>query len=1371
MRLVSNRSHYITNSASIASPRNNNVIFGIFTSILSILVLIGLLFTTLGNGLIAYADEEESKREIAENANEYIVKDDEGEGNLSKTLTKAGNDDDPNSFGYIINRLFSTNYLNETPKSSTSVPKGGNCQVNHEFAGTPLYHNCDVPNIFTEFIQDALSTLTQSGPEGAEKTSVKLDVPQFGLPTDIPGNGAPVNPDNRQAKYTALELFGYNLQYTQYKGEWDHIKVMTGARSMSNFGFMDNLKLSVSTVFNGIATGIGQGATNFISSLSSGDIFGALGGLFTSTVESGASAAANTVLDTSDQNIFNTYSWYRIGYGGTLYNAREMTGEEIAAFAKAQLLNMILKSEPDEAQTPEDLQSIQGGLPDPKEAVSKCMYKTASGNMTEFGRTNIAPGVSESACRQQAERAAEIANNNAEEDDDEVEAEYEWDAEGTQELETIEKWVENNSEILGIAEKYNMGVEIDTNEANRATTVATVKASWLDKWDAARIEYLMLQQETLNTEWMNEQLSPELFSNYVTEDPSRNYNAPWNRFVCTDSDGVDLRDGNGNRIMLYDYNGNLNDACKEVRAPIQNGFFGNGYTDQTPPQDTRNAIVDTSVFSSLLAIDSFFTAVANIGLWLAVMATRVSNTVINLAFSPILSTLGIDTIVINVIESFRDGIFFPLLLIGVGIAGVMALWSAGKNRDYGRQAVSLLLMALTIITGTFLMFLPEKMVQVVDEVPSAIERTILGNIFSIGNTTVDNLCTATGSSPGVRDTDLEGKVLPYSASEGTRSLLCENWRTFALNPWVYGQFGTNLDSLYAAETNRPNAMRNTNGDLVGDAAVYMGGNITMNNWAMYQLDTMSAGTASFVDTSAPTGTVDSNFYRIVDMQAGPNNGAGTDNRFFNMWSGSDPGARLTVGLVSPIVAALGAFTVIVYSFAKIQITFVVTFMLMILPIMFLYGVHPTQGRLKLKAYAGSLIGLMIQRVVLVLLLAVMLRVLSGIGSVTTDYLLLALLSIVICVAFLSFRKPLHDLIFGGVSRAMGRPVGERFMTDPRGVVGDYGVKPPSSVRNWAELQRTGLSSAATGAIAGFVTGGISGAKSGARENAEINTQRLRNQQRGRGYGAAQTVVDASRIGKESAVKEVDKNAFATKVKDDIAAKHQENRDYEEALALWKELPKENIDGKNVAVDPVTGEKVAKPVEPSIGVLNEGRSASENRRLAKMGKAARAVAKKDIKRRKKNEELLDDNLMVDNVGKVDFAKEARLNSEQAKKERADGAEELRQRKLGRTSEKLDKNIDKMTEKYSQSYNSNPDAKMKKVLDDLRTRAENHKQYVKKLEEEEYFRKAEENYYREVLDDDAYVDYGDREYGEVPFRPLDENDVPPEDEQYFDDDEWR
>lgn len=1152
------------------------------------------MFTASGS-LTAFADDEEdSKEEINKLADDYIVDKEDGDP-FWGTISKFNGEDNPaakKDFSTVMARLFTTQYMNDTHKGATQSGmengingSGRNCAVDHPNKGTPLYHNCDVPNIITELIQDAASLLIETGPKNAEVQKSAVLWSSFGLPSKIPGKGAPVKASDRSVKYTGLELYGYgNLRYTTYGGEWDHLKVMTTARALANFGWMDNIKMSVTAVFQGVATGMEVASDNFTDEISTGNVFGAIGGFFTGFFEGAAAGGIHSILDTSDLNVFNTYAWYRVGYGGTLYNARELTGAEIAAKARAEMMDMITGGRPDDAKVPEDLEKIKEGPDDPKEDISKCVLRRGSLDDLVWGTSIAPPGVKEKRCEEIAKEQYKIrqaADNPPKKDNDK----YKWTKDGHQKKETLKQWNKRNKDFFKTANKYGIDCKISSDESKRKSEVAKLKSCWPEAYSGAESEALKGNQTDINDKWVQKLLEPASLQKWIEADPSRNFNAPWNRFVCTTASGKDMKQ-DGKLVMLYTSDGKRNEDCKPARPPIQNGLFGNGYlSDQKQPQvDTRNSLSTNSSFISLIfPMDAITTSFANVGLSISTFVTRASNTVINLTFSPVFKSLGIDTLVVKLIKEFRDSIFFPLVALMVAITGVMALWSAGKNKDYKRQVTSLLLMVGVILSGVFLMYKPDMTLKMVDEIPAEVEKTIIGTIFTVGNSPDDELCSSTGTVAGKKGKGLDGKVLNYNPNDSARTLMCENWRAFAFNPWVYGQWGTDMNNLYSNGSGADNTMNNTNGDLVGTGSVNMGGGKIVKNWSIYQLDKMSSGTASHADPDNPTGKTDRNFYRLVDLQAGPNNGAGTDSQYFENWSGSNWGERLTVGLMSPIVALFGAITIIVYAITKIQIAFATVIMLIFLPIIFLFGIHPTMGMMKLKGYIGTIIGLMLQRIVLVTVMAVMLRVVVGFTNSSGSYLINALAAIVACVAFLMMRKQFLDMIFSTISSKLGEPVGGQFVTDTEKWQRDKVIKPNGFLANKAAVATKGAQSIAAGGIAGFISGGVPSAVKDSKTAFKIERTNLLNRQRRRGYGPLQSVVESAGAGKKVVQDQSRENEDYKKAENDALRKTHAYKKYEVDLENY-----ENFDGTEYTENNIkykfnekTGETLDKPKIPEL----------------------------------------------------------------------------------------------------------------------------------------------------------------------------------------------
>lgn len=1201
-------SAYDRTSKLTSSNRRGNVLVSLLCGLLAVMFLAVTAFSSVAaTSITVHADGDDSISKLDEAAEAYGAEPSSEGFDQSYDKFRESEVQNPDSFGYVLERLLSTNYLNYTPNAVPADGKsnpGLNCNTNATGAGTLVYHNCDVPNITTEFLQDSFSLFMPSGPQKAETEVATIDNKWFGLPGNIPGNTVPVNPSLRSVKFTGLELYGYNLKYTNYAGEWDHIKVMTSARALANFGFMDNLKLSVTSVINGVTSGLKTSIANAAGSLTEGDIFGAIGGAFTGVFEGGASGTVNTILDTSDLNIINTNAWYRVGFGKTLYNARELSQEELAASAKGQFLDMLTQSAPSDAEVPQDLQNAQVLPEDPKEAISKCVYKDGSGKDTSYGNVSTPPGPSEADCKTMAQSAYdqrvsahEDARAGWESDHpDETypplndRVTYTWTIDGTQKLETLEAWKSAHSAYFTAADKYRMDCTLNTSEADRKNSLASFRACWPAAWSAAASQALKDGQYVLNNDWIKDKVNPEALSGWFAESSDRNFNSPWARYVCVDSSGKDIL-VNGRNVPAYDQTGKLNSKCGQIRPPIQNGFFGNGYIDDPAKpgyvagralaaEDTRNKLVDNSIFAIILPMDEIMNGLANSGLSVAVLTTRISNTVVNLTFSPILETLGITDQIVEVIKALRDSLFFPLAILVIAIGGVMFLFKVGKNRDYAQQGISILIMIATFITGVMLMYRPEAMLKAVDEVPAMVEQAVVGSIFSVGSNADDEVCTATGTTTAPTGTGLKGETLTYDPKSGTRSLMCENWRVFAFTPYVYGQWGTSFDHLYANGTSKPDKMQNTNEALVGNAAVNMGGGRTINNWGLYQLDVLSSGTSTDRDFNKPSGFVDSAFYRLVDLQAGPNNGTGTDSRYLQNWSGNNGFERALTGVLSALVGIVGMVTIVSFSIAKIEITFVSTILLMFLPIMLLIGLHPTAGRTKLKGYIGTIISLMVQRVVIVILLSIMLKIIIGVGTASTGYLLIAFTTSAVCVLFLMHKKE----ILGMISRSFGEKFGafgSGIVDNPRNAVASW---MPLSVRNYAAMGRTAAIGVTAGAVGGYLSG--RGAMTGARQSADLELQKLKNIQRRKGFGALQSTAIAANVGRDDALRRARKDENQKKITREMSFDTNRGINARIAQNLFDKLP---TDEEN----PATHER------PSMGDLQTINSAATSRDIAKL----------------------------------------------------------------------------------------------------------------------------------------------------------------------------
>lgn len=1236
--------------------RRKSVVSQVVTSVCSILVILGIFASTFSNGISsAFAAEPED--DLIQQAFDAfgIGKDTEG---FAEGLDKAEGTNDEASFGYILNRVFSVGYMNKIDKGvvagnlSSSLsgkqpnlanPSGTKlaCATNATGAGTLVYSNCDVPNIFTEFVQDAVSIVDQSGPVNAEQKAASNGL-GFGLPKNLPGKGeVPIDPNARNVKYTGLELLGYSLNYTSYGGEWDHVKVLTSGRTMANFGFFDSIKLSAHSVVNGITSGLDTAVNNLTEKLSSGDIFGAIGSAYTGFIEGSVAGGIVSVLDTSDLNVFATNSWYRVGFGGTTYGARELTDAELSAQARVTFLSMLNDTNPDDASVDAELAAIEGGPPDPLDAISKCEFINSTGGRVAWGNTSSPPGPSQSACQSQSDSAysdrkaaydAAMSLQNDENvkydnsvnarstylfenpDDyanapaiytkqsisipyaDSQSAQIWWDEEGTQELETISEWKSNNSAMFGTAQKYGMSCSVDENEANRTSTVAGVKSCWPGEFSKARQKNLIDNQTGINLDWIDGVLGPQNVASWLAQNQdSNNFNAPWNRFVCTNPDGTDVLTGSGQNVRVYNSYGQVNEACgHSVRPPIQGGLFGSGYTNaQNVANDTRHiSNYGTILENVIFPLKSTSNNVGNFFLSIGQLFTMISNEVISWTFSPLLASIGIDKIVVDLIEGFRDSLFFPLITLTIGLGGLYILWQTGVKRQYREQAFSLLMIAFIFISGVILMAKPAAVVKLIDEVPSYIETSVVGAIYGVGANENDILCTASGAASQNENGPL-GKLSGFTPDAATRTLMCENWRAFVFTPWVYGQWGTGLDNLYANSTTDPNKWNNTNGALVGNAPVRMGAGQTMNNWGLYQADVMATGTSTTQDLTARNGVVSKNFYKIIDAQAGPNNGAGTESKYLDEWAGKNPIQRVGAGSLSFVVSGFGMVTVIAYAFTKIAISFISLIMLIFLPFVFILGLFPAKRSI-LKNYTMTIIGLMMQRVILVVLLAVFFKVLIGFSNMGEgNYAILVFTAIGTCVMFLMYRKQVMDFAFGALG---GERFGGNWVTNPGQALKE---KMPKSFKQASRTSSEMVMSMSSGALAGIATG--QGVRKGASQAWEANRGKLKNSFRRQGYGLVYGMKEAGKNVNKEVKQELKRDKDFSYVQDDLNNRSQAVQEYDLASKAYSKL-------RNQTDLYVEKTELLKDKNGHIRLGSDGKSLMQNYLVEKNNEAERVMNK-------------------------------------------------------------------------------------------------------------------------------------------------------------------
>lgn len=1064
---------------------------------------IALIFSSLSFAPTAFADDDDDKKTISDALDDYS--DDKDFGKSMEKYNQKG-DDDPDTFGHVIHRLFIPGYLNKTPDGVAAGDydeRDENCNINDKDAGTPLYHNCDVPNIVAEFIQTTVSMLVPQGMMNASTDNAKIENQWFGLPTKIPGGTVPADDELRSSKYSGLELYGYSFKVTSYNGEWDNIKVFTSARAMSNFGFMDTLTLGVNTIINGVSSGVEKSAEKAGDALSNGDIVGAIGGAYSGFVEGSSSASLNTILDSSDLNVFNTNAWYRVGYGKTAYGFRELTNDE-ASLRMLNALKDAFQAGGKEVKLDDDFTKLKGGPPKPDERKASCKITDASGKVQEKN-TAQGNGMTKEECAQQAK------NLNPDK------PKYDYSEDGQSKGQTIKEWKKANKDWFDSAKKYNITCQIDDDESKRVANLSSFYAC-VDGQYATQAKTQEDKKRTKNTK--DAAFSDAMLKKMIGGNSSANLNSARARLVCVDENGMDIPSDSGPYTYAYDTNGNFNTACGTPRAPIQNGLFGNGYDPQdSVEKDTRRTALNDTPLGITTPDRILLGTVTNLGMSYSQFATRVANSLVNLSFSPLTETLGLNDIVSKFIKDFRSSVFMSFCVLVISATALFIFADTMFRRRYLQGFSQLAYIVFTYIIAIVVLWNPQGVMKIIDDFPAMVESAIATSIFNADNDGSNNLCAVSGDASSYGG---EKQNLFSYAADGNRAMMCSVWQNYSFNAWVNMQFGTSYSNLYSAGNGSGSSFHNTNQDLVGDASVNLGGGVTEKNWALYQLRHMTIGTTTSIPEryGIPVGQTDSNLYRLVDLQAGPNNGQGADSSHFDWWRGSQPAGRAAFAAMSMLNSTVGFIAIAVFSVNKIILTFVTILMLLGLPFVLLVGLFYHGGRSILAKYSWTIVSLIVERILHVVLLAVMLRMVAVSSNSVDNYIFAVIFSIGVAIAAIMLRKKILDSVRRTLTARYGGPTASSLTSMDMRAVYDKGV--PKTVKNVVGNRYRGVKAYGAGALMGAIMqgGNLKQIRQSGKQSMSAQRSRDFNQQRREGFGLGQKFAHASRVGEASAKKDL-----------------------------------------------------------------------------------------------------------------------------------------------------------------------------------------------------------------------------------------------------------
>lgn len=298
------------------------------------------------------------------------------------------------------------------------------------------------------------------------------------------------------------------------------------------------------------------------------------------------------------------------------------------------------------------------------------------------------------------------------------------------------------------------------------------------------------------------------------------------------------------------------------------------------------------------------TFVGNIALGATTWVVGLFLTLLILSFKDVGKLIGLTDILVGtnpdkaggILGELYQGLFFALFLV-VFLGGLIYTFyklaeRKGKiiSRDWKAIIIPTIAALVAVTTINFagtLLPIPNRVASFVQSITIKATTQQLGSFGEWCSTEVGekkSTYNAESQDGGKKDKDLAEDINQIvSENYGNivaSELSCTFTKLFIFDPWVQGQFGTSPNNLWAEGKDIPSWAKdgktagNSNSKWVGDASVPMGGNTTLNNWALYQLSTQTTEhlpTGSETDLKARTAQgVATDWWRVVDAMSNYN---------------------------------------------------------------------------------------------------------------------------------------------------------------------------------------------------------------------------------------------------------------------------------------------------------------------------------------------------------------------------------------------------------------------------------------------------------------------------------------------------------------------
>lgn len=417
--------------------------------------------------------------------------------------------------------------------------------------------------------------------------------------------------------------------------------------------------------------------------------------------------------------------------------------------------------------------------------------------------------------------------------------------------------------------------------------------------------------------------------------------------------------------------------------------------------------------------------------------------------------LGVDG---GIFQGLYKGVFQPLITTVIIFSIFYLLYLAiRRNNEVIKNFVRIL---ATFFLAIFVSFYPAVAIELPNTI-ATVGQSLLVSSLSSSESIGDGICSTDVSSlREVSDkTDFDkdslseiNKIMNKSVIDLKSNIGCKIWHSLLLEPWSQGQFGESWENLYAkgyAPKGKAKEINNLNEKVVGDAEVPLGGGEKINNWAIYQISTLTNAHHSAKGDERPeiVNGVSADWWRIVDALSNydeekiktpiENNSEVTflttkvkDNKplpQWETWTGGSPGYRLWVSFASMFMAIFLLLAPILFGIKAVVVSIGLPLLGSLLPIFLLIGCYPGSGFAILEEYLKTIVNTMLMKIGYGFLLVLSLIVVGNALVLTGDYFTSILIAVVSSYALYKASEKIISMFKiygdGSISNSIAKATG------------------------------------------------------------------------------------------------------------------------------------------------------------------------------------------------------------------------------------------------------------------------------------------------------------------------------------------------------------